>query len=97
MAAGCERVTNGLQLVESAGASMVTIKKALDESMEAVSFISLSLQEQRAASDQVAYNVEQVAQIVEKNSAAQGGIVQATQALKAMSDGLEVSLSRFSL
>ncbi|MBK5395571.1 hypothetical protein JFU47_02270 [Pseudomonas sp. TH39(2020)] len=32
MAAGCERVTNGLQLVESAGASMVTIKKALDES-----------------------------------------------------------------
>ncbi|WP_409212707.1 methyl-accepting chemotaxis protein [Pseudomonas brassicacearum] len=97
MAAGCERVTNGLQLVESAGASMVTIKKALDESMEAVSFISLSLQEQRAASDQVAYNVEQVAQIVEQNSAAQGGIVQATQELKAMSAGLEVSLSRFSL
>ncbi|KAF2395372.1 Methyl-accepting chemotaxis protein McpQ [Pseudomonas frederiksbergensis] len=97
MAAGCERVTNGLQLVESAGASMVTIKKALDESMEAVSFISLSLQEQRAASDQVAYNVEQVAQIVEQNSVAQGGIVQATQALKAMSAGLEVSLSRFSL
>lgn len=96
MAAGCERVSNGRQLVESAGASMSRIKSALDESLEAVSFISLALQEQRAASDQVANNVERVAQIVEENSAAQGGIVQATQALKAMSDGLQTIIRRFS-
>lgn len=96
MAAGCERVNNGRQLVESAGASMSRIKSALDESLAAVSFISLSLQEQRAASEQVACSVEKVAQIVEENSAAQGGIMHATQALKSMSDGLQVILRRFS-
>ncbi|MGH8354468.1 MAG: methyl-accepting chemotaxis protein, partial [Pseudomonas sp.] len=96
MAAGCVRVNNGRQLVESAGASMSRIKSALDESLEAVSFISAALQEQRAASEQVACNVERVAQIVEENSAAQGGIVQATQALKAMSDGLQAIIRRFS-
>ncbi|RJG12430.1 methyl-accepting chemotaxis protein [Pseudomonas cavernicola] len=96
MAAGCERVDNGRQLVESAGASMGRIKSALDESLAAVSFISLSLQEQRAASEQVACSVEKVAQIVEENSAAQGGIVQATQALKSMSDGLQGIIRRFS-
>jgi methyl-accepting chemotaxis protein len=97
MAAGCERVSHGQQLVESAGQSMNRIKGALDESLAAVSFISVSLQEQRAASDQVACNVERVAQSVEENAAAQGGIVRTTQELKAMSDGLGVILQRFSL
>uniref|UniRef100_UPI00403E9553 methyl-accepting chemotaxis protein n=1 Tax=Pseudomonas sp. MAG733B TaxID=3122079 RepID=UPI00403E9553 len=97
MAAGCERVTHGQKLVESAGQSMSRIKGALDESIAAVSFISLSLQEQRSASDQVASNVEKVAQSVEENATAQGGIVRTTQELKAMSDGLGVILQRFSL
>ncbi|MGV8890302.1 MAG: methyl-accepting chemotaxis protein [Pseudomonas sp.] len=97
MAAGCERVTHGQKLVESAGLSMSRIKGALDESLAAVSFISLSLQEQRAASEQVACNVERVAQSVEENATAQSGIVRTTQELKAMSDGLGVILQRFSL
>jgi methyl-accepting chemotaxis protein len=97
MAAGSERVTRGQKLVESAGESMSRIKSALDESLAAVSFISLSLQEQRAASEQVACNVEKMAQSVEENAAAQGGIVRTTQELKAMSNGLEVILRRFSV
>ncbi|CAI8963875.1 methyl-accepting chemotaxis protein [Pseudomonas sp. IT-P44] len=96
MAAGCERVTHGQKLVESAGHSMGRIKGVLDESLAAVSFISVSLQEQRAASEQVACNVEKVAQSVEENATAQGGIVRTTQELKAMSDGLGVMLQRFS-
>ena len=96
MAAGCERVTHGQKLVESAGLSMGRIKGVLDESLAAVSFISVSLQEQRAASEQVACNVEKVAQSVEENATAQGGIVRTTQELKAMSDGLGVMLQRFS-
>ncbi|MHC8308955.1 methyl-accepting chemotaxis protein [Pseudomonas sp. GT1P32] len=96
MAAGCERVTHGQKLVESAGLSMGRIKGALDESLAAVSFISVSLQEQRAASEQVACNVEKVAQSVEENATAQSGIVRTTQELKAMSDGLGVMLQRFS-
>jgi methyl-accepting chemotaxis protein len=76
---------------------MGRIKGALDESIAAVSFISLSLQEQRAASDQVASNVEKVAQSVEENATAQGAIVRTTQELKAMSERLGTMLQRFSL
>ncbi|WP_420875045.1 methyl-accepting chemotaxis protein [Pseudomonas anguilliseptica] len=96
MAAGCERVSIGTQLVDQAGNSMTGIRQALNESLQAVSVISLSLQEQRAASEQVAMSVELVAQIVEENSAAQGGIVQAIQALQAMSGRLQGVMRRFS-
>ncbi len=96
MAAGCERVSIGTQLVDQAGNSMTGIRLALNESLQAVSVISLSLQEQRAASEQVAMNVELVAQIVEENSAAQGGIVQAIQSLQAMSGRLQGVMRRFS-
>lgn len=96
MAAGCERVSIGTQLVDQAGSSMTGIRHALNESLQAVSVISLSLQEQRAASEQVAMSVERVAQIVEENSAAQGGIVQAIQSLQAMSGRLQGVMRRFS-
>ncbi|WP_339524445.1 methyl-accepting chemotaxis protein [Pseudomonas sp. EA_35y_Pfl2_R111] len=96
MAAGCERVSIGTQLVDQAGSSMGGIRQALNESLQAVSVISLSLQEQRAASEQVAMSVERVAQIVEENSAAQGGIVQAIQSLQAMSGRLQGVMRRFS-
>ncbi|MDF3195843.1 MAG: methyl-accepting chemotaxis protein [Gammaproteobacteria bacterium HGW-Gammaproteobacteria-13] len=96
MAAGCERVSIGTQLVDQAGSSMTGIRQALNESLQAVSVISLSLQEQRAASEQVAMSVERVAQIVEENSAAQGGIVQAIQSLQAMSGRLQGVMRRFS-
>ncbi|MFZ3153778.1 MAG: methyl-accepting chemotaxis protein [Pseudomonas sp.] len=96
MAAGCERVSIGTQLVDQAGSSMTGIRLALNDSLQAVSVISLSLQEQRAASEQVAMSVERVAQIVEENSTAQGGIVQAIQSLQAMSGRLQGVLQRFS-
>ena len=96
MAAGCERVSIGTRLVDQAAGSMGGIRQALDESLQAVSVISTSLQEQRAASEQVAMSVERVAQIVEENSAAQGGIVQAIQALQSMSGRLQGVMRRFS-
>ncbi|WAC44313.1 methyl-accepting chemotaxis protein [Pseudomonas sp. SL4(2022)] len=96
MAAGCERLSSGTQLVDQAGSSMGGIREALNQSLQAVSVIASSLQEQRAASEQVAMNVEKVAQIVEENSAAQNDIVQATQALQAMSGRLQVVMRRFS-
>ncbi|QKE62711.1 methyl-accepting chemotaxis protein [Aquipseudomonas campi] len=96
MSAGRERLCSGTQLVEQAGTAMQNIRTALSESLQAVNVISMSLQEQRAASEQVAMNVERVAQIVEENSAAQGGIVQAIQGLQAMSGRLQGMLQRFS-
>jgi methyl-accepting chemotaxis protein len=96
MAAGCDRLSTGTQLVDQAAGAMAGIRRALNESLQAASVISTSLQEQRAASEQVAMSVERVAQIVEENSAAQGGITQAIQALQSMSARLQEVMRRFS-
>ena len=93
----CTRVDTGLQLVERSTRTMSEIRQALDDSLRAIGGIATALQQQRAASDQVAQNVEQVAQIVEENSAAQGGIVQAIHGLQDMAQRLQGVVGRFSL
>ncbi len=97
MSAGRERVLQGQQLIDSAGASMNDVKSALDESLDAVSQISHALQEQRAASEDVARNVETVAQRVEENVSAQQDVVTTTHALKRMSSELEETVRGFIL
>ncbi|POA17988.1 methyl-accepting chemotaxis protein [Pseudomonas sp. FW300-N1A1] len=97
MSAGRERVLQGQQLIDSAGASMNDVKSALDESLGAVSQISHALQEQRAASEDVARNVETVAQRVEENVSAQQDVVTTTHALKRMSSELEETVRGFIL
>ncbi|MGF6514243.1 methyl-accepting chemotaxis protein [Pseudomonas sp. BT76 TE3572] len=89
------KISQASEQIEGATLQLSASSKQGLSSAAAVSFISLSLQEQRAASEQVACNVERVAQSVEEN-AAQSGIVRTTQELKAMSDGLGVILQRFS-
>ncbi|WP_371850896.1 MULTISPECIES: methyl-accepting chemotaxis protein [Pseudomonas] len=97
MASGRERVGSGLQLVGQVGEAMARIKHALRDSQVATGGIALSLKEQRAASDEVALNVERVAQIVEENTAAQQGIAQSTQALQALGYDLAQLTRRFRL
>jgi methyl-accepting chemotaxis protein len=97
MNTGRERVLQGQQLIDSAGASMNDVKTALNASLNAVSQISNSLQEQREASEDVARNVENVAQRVEENVAAQQQAVQTIQALKQMSSELEATVRGFTL
>ena len=97
MNTGRERVLQGQQLIDSAGASMNDVKTALNASLNAVSQISNALQEQREASEDVARNVENVAQRVEENVAAQQQAVQTIQALKRMSSELEATVRGFTL
>ncbi|PTT91803.1 methyl-accepting chemotaxis protein, partial [Pseudomonas sp. HMWF031] len=97
MNSGRERVLQGQQLIDSAGASMNDVKAVLDASLNAVSQISHALQEQREASEDVARNVETVAQRVEKNVAAQQDVVKTIQALKGMSSELEATVRGFTL
>jgi len=97
MNTGRERVLQGQQLIDSAGASMSDVKTALSSSLNAVSQISNALQEQRDASEDVARNVESVAQRVEENVAAQQEAVQTIQALKRMSSELEATVRGFTL
>ncbi|MBU1331899.1 MAG: methyl-accepting chemotaxis protein [Gammaproteobacteria bacterium] len=97
MANGRERVGTGLQLVGQVGEAMTRIKHAMHESQSAAGGIALSLKEQRAASDEVALNVERVAQIVEENTAAQQGIAQSTHALQTLGHDLAQLTRRFRL
>jgi len=97
MSTGRERVLQGQRLIDSAGASMNDVKSALDQSLDAVSQISHALQEQRAASEDVARNVETVAQRVEENVAAQQDVVTTTHTLKRMSSELEETVRGFIL
>jgi len=90
------KISQASEQIEGATLQLSASSKQGLSSAAAVSFISLSLQEQRTASEQVACNVERVAQSVEENAAAQSGIVRTTQELKAMSDGLGVILQRIS-
>lgn len=97
MSVGRERVVQGQQLIDSAGASMNDVKAVLDDSLKAVSQISHALQEQREASEDVARNVETVAQRVEENVAAQQDVVKTIHALKHMSSELEATVRGFVL
>ena len=72
-------------------------KEVLDASLEAVRQISHALQEQREASEDVARNVETVAQRVEENVTAQQDVVKTIHALQQMSAELEGTVRGFVL
>ena len=97
MSAGRERVLSGQQLIDSAGESLNGVKTVLDESLNAVSQISHALQEQRETSENVARNVETVARRVEENVSTQQSIVETIQALKQMSNELDITVRGFTL
>ncbi len=97
MDAGCSRISLGLELVAQTGASMAGINSAVSENLHAVAAIANSLAEQRAAGDDVARNIERVAQIVEANSEAQTGISASAKMLNSLADDLFVMTRKFSL
>lgn len=97
MASGCDRVRQGLELVQTAGGTMQEVHQALGQTLEASASIARALSEQRQAGDEVAANVEKVAQIVEENTAAQAGITESTRALQALGATLQQMTRRFTL
>ncbi len=97
MVNGCSRIDVGMELVQKAGSTMNVINTAVVGNLNAVTAIALALNEQRLAGDDVARNVEVVAQIVEENTAAQSGIAQSAQALKLLGDEMHVLTRKFSI
>jgi len=86
-----------MELAHKTGTTMSTINSAVIGNLNAVTAIAMALNEQRAAGDDVARNVEIVAQIVEENTAAQSGISQAAQALKQLGDEMHALTRKFSV
>lgn len=68
MSEGVQRVNQGVALSRQAGAAMHDVRQHAEESSHEVADISASLNEQSVASNEIASNVEQIANMVEKNS-----------------------------
>ncbi|TWH64242.1 methyl-accepting chemotaxis protein [Azomonas agilis] len=97
MSGGREHITHGLQLVEEAGQSISTINQSMAQTLSATASIALALREQRAASDEVAINLERVVQFVAHNNEAIKGIAGSTQRLQNLGKDLSRLTQRFSL
>jgi methyl-accepting chemotaxis protein len=97
MVSGCSRIDASMVLVHKAGTAMNTINNSVLGNLNAVTAIAIALNEQRLAGDDVARNVEIVAQIVEENTSVQSGISQSAKALQQLGSEMYALTRKFSV
>jgi|GEM_PF-573537 len=97
MNSGMKTVQDGRQHADKAGTAIVTIQQQIDQVQLVVSDIQSALNEQSNASQVLARNVEQVAQMSEENSRAMKGTAETVVQLKHLSDQLNVLAARFTV
>ncbi|MBS1210270.1 MAG: methyl-accepting chemotaxis transducer, partial [Proteobacteria bacterium] len=85
---GVERVSEGVGLTRAAGEAMRKINEASAQIVGLISDISLALREQSATSNDIASNIERVAQMAEENNHAARQTLDTTQALEALASRL---------
>ncbi len=95
MESGVSRVSSGVALASQAGQSITQIKDEATLVAQAVSDISDSLKEQSAASNDIARNVERIAQMTEENSMAVQQTASAAQLLEQLASSLQATVGRF--
>lgn len=91
------RAHDGARLADQAGVSVSSIKDGAVRVVGVVNDISLALKEQSAASNDIAKNVEKIAQMVEENSAAMQETASTAAQLERQSESLNEVVSRFKL
>jgi len=97
MKVGVEVVDQGVTQGAQAGAAIVAIRDGSAKVVQVVDQISFALREQNAASQDVARNVEQMAQMAERNRGEVQNILETNRTLTELSRGLERQVARFSL
>lgn len=97
MDAGVEQVKQGVDLANQAGEAIVNIRDASSNVVSVVNMISLALREQTAASQDVARNVERIAQMSQQNSQAVEETSETAQALQVLAKSLEAQVGQFRL
>lgn len=97
MESGVELVDSGVGLANQAGTSMTDIRKGAEEVLEVVHIISEALKEQTHVSNDVAKNVEKIAQMARENSDAATESSAAAEQLTHLSEGLDEAVQRFRL
>lgn len=97
MDAVVKRAGTGKAMATEAGIHVRGIEKKVTEAVAAIQEVSTSLLEQRAASENIAQNVESVSQMSEENSAAAGHTADAAGRLSMLSSRMESSAKQFRL
>jgi methyl-accepting chemotaxis protein len=95
MQQGTAQVGEGVQMAARTGESMARIEQGTREVLSAVEDISNALREQSAASNQIAGNVERIAEMTEENSAAVAAVSTSANQLERLADNLKASVDRF--
>ncbi|SEI19405.1 methyl-accepting chemotaxis protein [Pseudomonas asplenii] len=94
---GVNQVKGGVELAQQAGEAIVNIRQASSNVVNVVDQISLALREQTAASQDVARNVERIAQMSQQNSQAVEQTSETARALQQLAQNLEKQVNVFVL
>lgn len=94
---GLSQVGLGVKIAQDAGLSMQQIHQQTDDVLRAVDGIFGLLQQQNTIGEGIARHIEHIAQMAEENSAVISDVSHAATQLLALSQSLNLSLSRFQL
>ncbi len=97
MEVGVQQVSSGVEQASQAGDAIVSIREASGRVVGVVDQISLALREQTVASQDVARNVERIAQMSQQNSEAVADTSRTAQALQQLALSLEKQVASFRL
>lgn len=97
MSAGVTQVNQGTELAGAAGRAIEEIQQNFQQVVQVVETISLSLQEQNAASNEVAGHIERIASMSAQNSEATAHSSVVAHDLKTLSVELNQAVARFTL
>ena len=95
MSEGVHQVEAGVAFADEAGGSITDIRQSADKVAEAVVSISHSLQEQSAATGEIAQNVERIARGAEDNNFLAQNAARHAETFEQLSNGLKAQVSRF--
>lgn len=95
MEVGASRVSDGVALANKAGESINQIKSGAQQVVQAVNDISMAIREQSVASNEIAKNVETIAQMSEENSTATQQTASTAKHLEALAIELKEAVGRF--
>lgn len=97
MSANLNQVQDGVTLANRAGAAIVQIKDGARRVVGVVSEISSALAEQSTASDDLAGQVEKVAQMTEENSASAAETARQAENLQRLASAMQTAVGRFKI
>lgn len=95
MEVGVQQVSGGVEQASQAGDAIVAIRQASGRVVDVVDQISLALREQTVASQDVARNVERIAQMSMQNSEAVADTSRTAQGLQQLALSLEKQVASF--